>query len=162
MLLVASSTAVAAKKPMLPAIKPPTGAITLTADNAELVREGLSRLSGKVELTSNSLDMNADKADVRQFASGQFEATLTGAPATLVHRAVAADDVPVSAQATTLRYDTRSGLIELTGQARLTRDKDEVTGSSIRYNVKERRIQASGGEGGRVKIILQNLPTSSP
>lgn len=143
----------------------PTGPVTLRADNAEWVEGGAMEYRGNVSLRSDNLKLLGSRMTVTQENDGQFRARIVGAPATLDHAAVAgagdAASQAVSAQAGEIDYDSRSGIIHLSGGAKLTRGSDEVTGQTIDYAVAERRIRASGGgDSGQVRIVIQ--PPSAP
>lgn len=137
----------------------PTGPVTVTADRGEWVDGGPMRYSGHVALRSDTLSLDGDTLELRQLGDGRFEARIHGAPARLDHAGVpdtrGASAVPVKAEAKQLFYDSRSGIVELTGSANLLRGSDEVHGESIRYDVGARRVQAEGGSGGQVRIVIQ-------
>lgn len=141
----------------------PTGPITINADSAEWEKGGLMVYSGKVRLDSGELKLAGDQLEMRQYGDGQFEARVTGTPATLDHSGVPGDDgrraEPVSARAGTLVYDTRSEVVEVQGDAVLTRGSgNRITGQTIRYDVARRRVQADGGDNGQVTIVLEPPP----
>ena len=140
----------------------PTGPVTVTADRAEFDKSGTMVYAGNVLLTSDNLKLSGDKLVLQQFPEGQYEAKISGNPAKLEHAGLPADNgepqQPVQAQAANLDYDTRSGIIDILGTARMTRGKDEINGENIRYNVAARRIEAAGGAGGQVKIVIQPPP----
>lgn len=140
----------------------PTGPVEITAQSADWTKGGAMVYTGNVRLRSDTLDLEGDRLELRQVAGGQFEARITGDPAHLRHDGEINEQgeraPPVTARARTLVYDSRSGLVELAGAARLTRGADEITGETIRYNVSERRIQAAGGSGGQVRIVIQPPP----
>jgi lipopolysaccharide export system protein LptA len=137
----------------------PTGPVTITADRAEVEQDGPMRYTGNVALDSNTLTLRGDALELKQFADGQFEARIDGKPARLNHAgdptASGTAAQPISAQANQLLYDARTGIVDLIGGARLSRGGDEITGSSVRYDVAARRIRASGGDKGQVKIVIQ-------
>lgn len=137
----------------------PTGPVTLTSDKAELVQGNSAVYTGNVVLSSDTLKLEGDRVELKQYAGGQYEAKITGGPAKMNHAGNGADNPPVSARAKTLNYDSRSGVLDLISDAYVMRGNDEITGDTIKYDVNQRRIQASGGNGGQVKIILQ--PSSS-
>lgn len=143
----------------------PTGPVTVTADRAEWVKGGAMLYSGNVAMASDTLTMKGDRLELRQKQAGQFEAILSGAPARLDHAGGRAPDgeiaPPVSAQAKTLYYDSATAMVQLSGGSHLTRGSDEITGDSIHYDVNARRIRASGGEGGQVRIVIQPPPPKS-
>ena len=136
-----------------------TGPVTLTADRGEWIDGGEMRYEGNVALESDTLRLSGQSMTVLQGADGGFDAQILGAPARLDHRAregaqgIAGQNV--TAEAERIDYDTRSGVIRLQGTARLLRGSDEVAGERIDYVVGERRVRASGGEGGQVRIVIQ-------
>lgn len=137
----------------------PTGPVTVTADRAEWEKSGAMLYAGNVSMSSSTLSMRGDRLELRQKDEGQYEAILTGAPARMDHAGVASsagdDALPVSAQSRSLYYDSANALVQLSGGARLTRGTDEITGETIRYDVAARRIKATGGDGGQVRIVIQ-------
>jgi len=143
----------------------PTGPVTLTSDKAELVQGNSAIYTGNVVLTSDTLKLEGDRVELKQFGGGQYEAKITGGPARMNHAGTGVDNPAVAARAKTLKYDSRSGILDLITDAFVMRGDDEITGNTIKYDVKERRIQASGGDGGQVKIIIQpakDEPAAAP
>jgi lipopolysaccharide transport protein LptA len=140
----------------------PSGPVTITADRAEWEQDGAMVYSGNVLLTSDTLKLVGDRLELRQFAGGDIEAKITGNPARMDHPGLVEKNgepgPPVSAQARTLTYDSRSSMVDLTGNGRLTRGQDAIDGEDIRYDVAARRIRAIGGESGQVKIVIQPPP----
>lgn len=137
----------------------PTGPVTITAKNVDWAQNGLMVYSGDVKLVSDTLKIDGDKLELEQLGDGQYRAKVFGNPANLRHDAApgstAKPEPPVTARGRTLFYDTKAGQIDVTGNARVTRGEDELTSETIHYNVNQRRIQADGGSGGPVKIIIQ-------
>lgn len=140
----------------------PSGPVTITADRAEWEQDGAMVYSGNVLLTSDTLKLVGDRLELRQFAGGEIEARIIGNPARMDHPGLIEKNgetgPPVSAQAKTLTYDSRSSMVDLTGSGRLTRGQDAIDGEDIRYDVAARRIRAIGGESGQVKIVIQPPP----
>lgn len=142
----------------------PKGPVTVTADRAEFDKTGMMIYTGNVLLVSDSLQLKGDRLELRQFPGDQYEAKLKGS---LAHMEQSGDVdekgqplPPMLADGADMVYDTRTGLLDIVGQAKAVRGKNEVNGNTIRYNVNERRVQASGGQGGQVKIIIQSPPTA--
>lgn len=138
----------------------PTGPVKINADRAEWERGGAMVYTGNVRMESGDLKLLGDRLELRQFEDGQFEARIDGGPATLDQTGSDADGAkpPVSAKAKQLHYDSRNDIVEVTGDALLKRGTDEIRGQTIRYDVVQRRIQAAGGEGGQVQIVIQPPP----
>ncbi|MDB5969593.1 MAG: lptA [Hydrocarboniphaga sp.] len=137
----------------------PTGPITVTATSVDWAKNGLMVYTGNVKLSSDTLNMDGDRLELEQLGDGQYRAKINGVPAHLLHQGVADDegqqDPPVTARGKQLNFDSQSGLADVIGDARVTRGEDEITGETIHYNVNERRIQAAGGTGGQVRIVIQ-------
>lgn len=140
----------------------PTGPVTIEADQAEWEKGGAMVYSGNVRLLSGELVLQGERLLLRQFDNGEFEAQVEGGPALLDHAGLAPEQgqarQPVSARARALTFDTRIDIVQLTGDALLTRGSDQIRGQSIRYDVSNRRIRARGGEGGQVRIVIQPPP----
>lgn len=143
----------------------PTGPVTLTADSAEWIEGGEMQYLGNVTLRSDTLTLRGDRMTVTQPDEGQFQAQVVGSPAQLDHAgtpgAQGAAAQAVSARATRIDYDSRAGVVRLSGNARLQRGSDEVSGEQIEYIVSERRVRAAGGTGSQVRIVIQP-PARSP
>ena len=143
----------------------PTGPVTVTATNVDWAKGGTMVYTGEVKLSSDTLRLDGDRLELDQLGGGEFRARVTGAPAHLFHDGEPAikggkqaPEPAVTARAKTLVYDSKSGLVDVSGDALVTRGEDEITGETIRYNVIERRIQAAGGNKGQVKIVIQPPP----
>jgi lipopolysaccharide export system protein LptA len=136
------------------------GPVTVTADRAEWQQAGLMRYTGHVQLSVDTIDLHGDSLELKQFENGMYEAHLNGEPS---HFNDTGKDgaPPVSAEAQKIDYDARSAIVELTGGAVLMRGTDRLTGENIRYDVAARRVQAAGGSGGQVRIVIQPPPDKS-
>jgi lipopolysaccharide export system protein LptA len=143
----------------------PKGPVTVTADRAEFDKAGVMIYNGNVLLVADNLQLKGDRLELRQFPGDQYEAKLKGS---LAHMEQSGDVdekgqplPPMLADGQDMLYDTRTGLLDIIGQAKAVRGKNEVNGNTIRYNVNERRVQANGGQGGQVKIIIQSPPPAN-
>jgi lipopolysaccharide export system protein LptA len=137
----------------------PSGPITVTATSVDWAKNGLMVYTGDVKLDSDTLLMDGDRLELEQLGDGLYRAKITGNPAHLTHQGTLDDDgqpdPPVTARGKVLNYDSKSGVADVSGDAKVTRGEDEITGESIHYNLNERRIQAAGGTGGQVRIVIQ-------
>ncbi|MFI4979708.1 MAG: lipopolysaccharide transport periplasmic protein LptA [Nevskiales bacterium] len=134
----------------------PTGPVTIGANRAELTQGNTAVYVGNVTLDSDTLKMDGDRLELKRAADGQYVAKITGSPAHMAHAGNGPDNPPVTARAKTMTYDSRSGTIDLVGDAQMTRGDDKTTAETITYHLLEQRYEASGGDapGGRVKIVL--------
>ena len=135
----------------------PNGPVTVTADRAEWQQAGMMHYNGHVQLSMDTLDLHGDNLELKQLEGGLYEAHLTGEPARL-NDSGKDGAPPVSAEGRKIDYDARSAIVELTGGAVLMRGTDHLTGENIRYDVAARRVQAAGGSGGQVRIVIQPPP----
>ncbi len=129
-------------------------AVEIEADAAELSEErGVSTYHGNVVLRRGPLEMRGRRLEIRRDeASGKIEARLSGQPARAVHR-TDTQESPVIAEAREIIYTTIVEVLELNGTARIQRGEDQLSGESVRYDVANARIQASGGDE-RVRILI--------
>ena len=141
----------------------PTGPVTIEADHADWVKAGAMVYEGNVRLQSGDLQLSGTRMEFRQEADGHFTARLDGLPAKLDHAALPTESgrpgLPVSARGELMTYDSRNATVEIDGEALLTRGTDEIRGGNVTYDVAHRRIQANGGEGGQVRIVIQPPPS---
>lgn len=133
------------------------GPVKITAERADLEERETALYRGNVKMTSAELELTGDRLELRQPAKGEFQARLTGRPARLRHLG-AAGVPPIVASAARIDYDSRTAIIEMTGDAQLERGADQVSSERIRYDVAARRISASGNAGGQVQIVIQPPP----
>lgn len=133
----------------------PSGPITITAKSGEW-QDGVMIYSGDVLMKSKTLELRGARLELRQPGGNRapYEITLTGEPATLMHASEIPTELPVEARASRIVYRSTNQDVELSGNARLLRGKDEINGEKVRYNVPSRRVQADGGDGGQVRIVI--------
>lgn len=140
----------------------PTGPVTIEADHADWEKGGAMVYVGNVRLQSGDLNLAGARMEFRQSPDGNFQARIDGRPATLDHRGLPTEDgkpgPPVSARGEVMTYDSRAATVQIDGGALLSRGKDEIKGGNVLYDVANRRIQANGGEGGQVRIVIQPPP----
>jgi lipopolysaccharide transport protein LptA len=133
----------------------PTGPITITANRAEAVQGDYATYTGNVAVDSNTLKMDGDRLDLKRSADGQYTLKLTGAPAHIAHPSSGPDDPQVFAHGKTVNYDSRSGIVDLIGEAYFKRGDDVTTSDTIRYDVVKGVYEGNG----RVTIVI---PPASP
>lgn len=141
--------------PKAPKVSRPSGPITITARSGEW-QDGMMIYTGDVAMLSKTLELRGARLELRQPGGSKspYEIILTGEPATMKHLPETPRDQPVQAQAAKIVYLSSSQDVELSGKAQLARGKDEINGENVRYNVPARRVQATGGDAGQVRIVL--------
>lgn len=155
----AAAAAAVAPKPSKQRV---SGPITITAKNGEW-QDGVMIYTGDVVMISRTLELRGARLELQQTGGKKnpYEISITGSPATLKHLGNTAEDAVVNGYANKMIYRSASQTIQLTGTAHLEREKDELNGEDIRYDVANRRVQASGGENGQVRIVI-DVPEQAP
>jgi lipopolysaccharide export system protein LptA len=129
----------------------------MTSDEARRV----SIFEGNVVLTKGTLQLQADRVVVREDADGFQHATATGSPVRFRQKSDPhgdAEGVWIEGQAGRVEIDEKNERVELHEDARVTRDKDEVRGSSILYDQRSEFFSVSGAKdapGSRVRAVIQ-------
>lgn len=127
--------------------------IHLQADHVTLDdRAGVSTYRGNVVLTQGELRVEADEVRVETAGREVVRMLATGAPAHF-------QDTPVGqptiyADATSVEYRARDGLVILVGDARLRQGEDRVAGHRIEYDHEGAVVRASGRGEERVRAVL--------
>ncbi len=145
-----------------PAFLDPGLAISVEADSAELSQESnVSIYRGNVKLERGPLVMSGNELRVARLSEDdRIKATLSGSPARAVYNDPNNPDLPVVATAKSIVYTTGIELLELQGDAKISRGTDELSGELVRYEIPLARIQASGDESERVRITI--MPPEKP
>ncbi len=136
---------------------PNNQAISISADRVTIdEKSGNSTYKGNVILKQGEIAITAEMISISS-ANGEVSKIIsTGKPSKFVRTGEAS----LEAESKQMTYLSASGVITLTGEARLNRQGDEFTSHQIRYFIDENRVEASSGEGnsqssGRVQVILQ-------
>lgn len=121
--------------------------------------QGFQVFSRGVTLVQGTLRVTADKATVYRADSGGFaRILLEGNP---VHWQEEMDDGgQMSAKARTIDYQVEDELVVLRRQVVVIKERDEITGDEIRYNLATQRLDAGAEGDGRVRIRF--TPTKKP
>ena len=141
--------------------------IELSADRGSLDQnKGVTVWEGNVELKQGTLNLNAQRVTVTQDANGQQVMQAQGSPVTFRQKIDGSSEF-VEGNAANVVYNTSASLATLTGNARIKRGQDIVSGAQIIYNTETQIYQAVGRtpgatSGGRVTVILQPKPQAKP
>jgi lipopolysaccharide export system protein LptA len=129
----------------------------MTSDEARRV----SIFEGDVVLARGTLQLKAERVVVREDADGFQYATATGNPVRLRQKSDprgAQEGIWIEGEAGRIEIDGKNERIELHGNARVTRDKDEVRGNTIVYDQRSEFFSVSSpadAPGARVRAVIQ-------
>ncbi|WP_227429692.1 lipopolysaccharide transport periplasmic protein LptA [Psychrobacter sp. I-STPA6b] len=133
--------------------------IKLLADRATYSeRTGVTTYSGDVIITQGTLKLTASNLTVN-LADGRSiqTAVATGRPATM-QQVVTQEKGLAKGQANEIVYNAVTGIVTLTGNARLTQNGASFSGNVIRYSLKVGDVEATAGGSQRVELIIPPNP----
>ncbi len=160
-----AATVFAATAPMQQALALPSDAqqpIHLLADRATYSeRTGVTSYSGNVTITQGTLKLAADNITVNLSNGHSIQsAVATGRPATM-QQVVTKEKGLAKGQANKIDYNAQSGIITLTGNAKLTQNGASFSGNVIRYSLKVGDVEATAGGSQRVELIFPPSESNS-
>ena len=129
--------------------------IKLLADKATYSeRTGVTSYSGTVVITQGTFKMTADNIVVNLSEGRSINsAVATGRPATM-QQVVTQEKGLAKGQANKIDYNAVSGIITLTGNAKLVQNGASFAGNVIRYSLKAGDVEATAGGNQRVELIF--------
>lgn len=130
--------------------------IRLLADRATYVeRTGVTTYSGNVTIEQGTLKIAADNITLNLDNGNRSikSAVATGRPATM-QQVVTQEKGLAKGQANKIDYNAVTGIVTLTGNAKLTQAGASFSGNTIRYSLKLGDVEANAGGGKRVELIF--------
>ncbi|CAM4066915.1 lipopolysaccharide transport periplasmic protein LptA [Psychrobacter arenosus] len=129
--------------------------IKLLADKATYSeRTGVTSYSGNVIITQGTLRLTANNITVNLSQSRSINsAVATGSPATM-QQVVTKEKGLAKGQANKIDYNAVSGIITLTGNAKLVQNGASFAGNVIRYSLKAGDVEATAGGNQRVELVF--------
>ena len=130
--------------------------IRLLADRATYSeRTGVTTYSGKVTIEQGTLKIAADNLTVNLDTNNRSirSAVATGRPPTM-QQVVTQEKGLAMGQANRIDYNAVTGIVTLTGNARLTQAGSSFSGNTIRYSLSEGDVEANAGAGQRVELVF--------
>lgn len=129
--------------------------IRLLADKATYVEKtGVTTYSGNVSIEQGSFKITADNMTLNLDNKRSIKsAVATGRPATM-QQLVSQEKGLTKGQANKIDYNAITGIVTLTGNARLTQDGASFAGNTIRYSLKQGDVEANAGGGRRVELVF--------
>lgn len=110
------------------------------------------KLRRNVQIVQGSLNIQADAADVSTRGGEIARVVLTGEPARM--RQVDDAGQPMNARARRIDYDLSGNSVVLTGGVEIEQPRGNLSGERVVYDLDSGQINA-GGEGGRVRMVIQ-------
>lgn len=129
--------------------------IRLLADRATYVeRTGVTTYSGNVMIEQGTLKITADNITLNLTDNRKIAlASATGKPATF-GQVITQDKGIAKGRANRIEYNAITGIVTLTGNAKLTQNGSSFSGNTIRYSLKAGDIEANAGSGQRVELVF--------
>jgi lipopolysaccharide transport protein LptA len=121
---------------------------------------GFWSFAGNVIIDVNQGRIECQTAELSFSGNVLTKAVVTGAPATFRIQRSGADDI-THASASKLLYDVQGGVIEFSGEARITESGNEISSSFLVYNINERRINADSSGTGDDRVRITYTPTET-
>lgn len=122
---------------------------------------------GRVQLIQGTLNIQADRIDVREDKDGYQHLTAIGHPAKFRQRYEGSEEY-AEGYGERIEYDTRAETVDFYDRARVKRGQDEVQGAHITYSTKTEVFSARGDEASqktgndRVRAVIQPKRDKSP
>ncbi|OSI15118.1 lipopolysaccharide transport periplasmic protein LptA [Neisseria dumasiana] len=135
--------------------------IQIEADQGSLDQANqVTTFSGNVIIKQGSLNIRAGSVKVSRNDKGEQFMSASGSPVRF-GQTLDGGKGTVNGQANNVEYSSATGVVKLTGNARVQRGGDLAEGASITYNTRTEVYtvhgsKAAGGKGGkRVTVIIQ-------
>lgn len=141
------------------------GSIGVEADEGRASKldflDSVWRFEGNVVIDVNDGHIECDVADL-QFTDHQLRlATIQGSPATFRLVRTGSDEVTY-AEAGRLEYDLTTGIIEFSGNAKISEGGNQISSNYLVYNIREQRIKAESSGSGDEKVKITYTPADPP
>ncbi len=135
--------------------------IEIEADQGSLDQANqVTTFSGNVIIKQGTLNIRAGSVRVSRDGKGQQLMNASGSPVRF-SQTLDGNKGTVNGQANNVEYSSATGVVKLTGNAKVQRGGDRAEGASITYNTRTEVYNVSGskgagGRGGkRVTVVIQ-------
>ncbi len=131
--------------------------IEIAADNAVInEKQNEAKYTGAVLVTQGTLKLEGELVNLKINEAGEVETFVSnGQPARFENLHRKTDNEPVRGRATTIEYSYDTDRVVLTGDAEITTEDSEFSGSEITYDLNTGEVTASGSRSKRVQMIMQ-------
>jgi lipopolysaccharide export system protein LptA len=138
------------------------GNISISADEGRATfgeqDSGFWQFIGNVIFKIDTGKIECDSAQLQFDGNVLSTATVEGQPASFEIIRAGGTDV-TKAKANLLNYDVRKGIIEFSGGAVITEAGNEISASSLTYNIIDRRINADSSDTDEDRVRVIYTPT---
>lgn len=118
--------------------------------------DGVTTLRGDVDIRQGTLHITADEAEVNKVDGKVNSVTFRGQPAYLEQEIE--EQGLVQAEANTIEYQVATGLVTLTGSAKVRHPQYQISGESLTYDLNIQHFKGSGDENGNGRIHIRLDP----
>lgn len=121
--------------------------------------DGMTVLSGRVEIRQGTLHIEASRAEVEKSDGKVQVIRFLGQPATLEQEIE--EQGLVQAEANTITYQVGAGVVELAGAADVTHPQYQISGELLTYDLDRQHFEGTGSTGdptdpdNRIRIQLE-------
>lgn len=136
-------------------------ALEVNADSTNgILGDGITVLSGHVEIRQGTLLIRADRAEVDKTDGKVRQITLQGDAAFLQQQI---EELGlVRAWANSIQYQVPSGLVLLSGNARVEHPQYAVSGDQLRYDLNVQHFEGIGSADGNGRVHIRLDPELAP
>jgi lipopolysaccharide export system protein LptA len=135
--------------------------LEVNADSTDgMLGDGITTLTGHVEITQGTLRITADRAEVDKTDGKVTQIVLSGNTASLQQEIE--DQGLVKAWARTIEYKVGTGMVILVGDAQVEHPQYEVSGEQLRYDLNLQHFEGNGDKDGSGRVRIRLDPELAP
>lgn len=130
--------------------------IYIDADSSSMnAKSKMGSIRGNVVITQGSLKLNADSVSSTSNQKGETTLiTIQGTPAKFQQQTEGKNGL-ATGEAKTITYNLDTGIISLSGNAKLNQNGASFRGENLRYSMSKGDVEANGGgKGGRIQMVI--------
>ncbi len=126
--------------------------VSIEADDWKYDHKANITIFNNVSVRQDKLTLKALRAIAHSNTREKTIITLTGSPVTFIQQA-ASDTESIKGQCNSLEYNTQTGIMILSGRARISKGRNVIIGDKLMYNTAT-EVYSTYRKGSRVTIIL--------
>lgn len=137
--------------------------VKLSADKATYREStGITTYSGNVVITQGTLKINADNITLKLSNKRSINSVVAKGRPARMEQIITREKGKAKGQANSIKYDNVTGIITLSGNAKLSQNGASFSGNKIRYSLKAGDVEATGGNNRRVELVFPPNELSNP